>query len=217
VPGSERGAITVDFALPGLDSARPARVLTAPAGETHTRVRLVLAADTPPGTYDGTVHTSSGDIPAVLLVKERVHLTLAPNILRITAPPGGEVDQVLMVFNAGNVPCQIGRTHALGLFESEGLDKAIGSGLLADVRGLERVATMADSLASSHGGLVRVTVSQGAGVLNPGAARDLVTTWRFSDRLKPGLQYFTTWRLYDLRIAVFVDAVKPPVTTKEPK
>jgi hypothetical protein len=216
VPGGQRREITVDVALPDMDSAQPVRALTAPVGESHTRVRLVLAAGTPPGAYDATVHTSHDDIPAVVLVKERSHLTLTPSILRIAAQPGGEVDQHLMVFNAGNVPCRIGRTYGFGLFDSEGLDRAVGAGLLADVSGLERVATMADSLADSHGGLVRVTVREGAGILNPGAARQLVTALRFSDQLKPGRQYFATWRLHDLHMAVFVDVFKPSVTSKEP-
>ncbi len=216
MPGAQRRAITVDVALPDLDAAQPVRAVTAPVGEAHTRVRLVLAAGTPPGAYDATVHTSLGDLPAVVVVKERPHLTLTPSILRITVSPGGQAEQHLMVVNAGNVPCQIGRTYGFGLFDSEGLDRAVGAGLLADESGLERLTTMADSLAGSHGGLVRVIVREGAGVLNPGAARQLVTVLRFSDRLRPGLQYFATWRLHDLRTAVFVDVVKPTGTTKEP-
>lgn len=217
VPGGQRGAITVDVVLPDLDSAQPVRALTAPAGETHTRVRLVLEAGTPPGAYDATVHTSEGEIPAVVVVQERPHLTLTPSILRVKAPPGGEVDQQLMLFNAGNVPCQIRGAYAFGLFESEGLDQAIGAGLQADVGGLERVGAMADALADSHGGLVRLMVREGAGVLDPGEAQQLVTALRFSSRLKPGLQYFATWRLHNLRTAVFVDAIEPPDATKEPE
>lgn len=217
VPGSQRREITVNVALSGMDSARPVRALTAPVGETHTQVRLVLAASTPPGTYDGTVHTSDRDIPAVVLVRESIRLRLTPSILRITASPGGEADQRLVVFNAGNTPCRIGRVYAFGLFESEGLDRAIGAGLLAYVSGLERLATMADSLADDHGGLVRVTTRQGSGVLNPEESRQLVVGLRFSDRLKPGSQYFATWQLYNLRTAIRVDVVKPTVTTKEPQ
>jgi hypothetical protein len=217
VPGAQRSAIKVDVMLPGLDAAQPVQALTAPASETRTLVRLVLAAGTPPGAYDATVHTLAGDIPAVVLVKERPHLTLTPTLLRITAPPGGEIEQNLTAFNAGNVPCRIGRTYGFGLFDSEGLDKAVGAGLLAKAAGLERLATMADSLADSHGGLVRMTVREGAGVLNPGEDRQLVMALRFSDRLKPGLQYVATWALQDLRTAVLVDVVKPSVATREPR
>lgn len=217
VPANQRRGITVDVVLPGMDSAQPVRALTAQAGETHTHVRLVLAASTPPGIYDAVVHTPGGDISAEALVQERPHLTLTPRGLRMTVPPGGEASQQLVVFNAGNTPCQIGRTYGFGLFESQGLDRAVGTGLQADVGGLDRLAAMTDSLADSHGGLVRMTVRKGAGVLNPGEARQLVTALRFSGRLKPGLQYSATWRLHDLRTAVHVNVVEPPVTTKEPQ
>lgn len=217
IPGNQRRGITVDVVLPGMDSAQPVRALTAPVGDTHTQVRLVLAASTPPGIYDAMIHTSHGDISAEALVQERPHLTLTPSSLRISVPPGGETSQQLMVFNAGNTPCQIGRTYGFGLFESQGLDRAVGTGLQADVSGLERLAAMAESLADSHGGLVRVTVHRGAGTLNPGEARQLVTTLHLSNRLKPGLRYSATWRLHDLRTAVQVSVVEPLVTTREPK
>lgn len=215
LPSRERRSITVDVVLPGHDSAQPVRTLTAPVGEAHIRVQLVLAASTPPGAYDATVHTSQGDIPAVVLVKERLHLMLVPSIVRITAPPGGEVEQHLTVFNAGNVACAITENYVFGLFESEGLESAVAAGLMAERGGLERVAEMADSAAGSHGGLVRVTVRDGAGILDPGAARAVVTRFRFAGRLKPGRQYFATWRLHDLRTAVFVDVVQSRATIEE--
>jgi hypothetical protein len=214
VPGNQRQAITVEVALPGMDSAQPVRALTAPVGQTHTQVRLVLASSTPPGTYDATVHTPDDDIAAVALVQERPYLTLTPSFLRLAVPPGGEADQHLTVYNGGNTPCQIGRAYAFGLFDSAGLDRAVGAGLQADVRGLDRLATMADSVADSHGGLVRVTVREGTGVLDPGQARQLVTALRFSDRLKAGAQYSATWRLYNLRTAVLVDVITPPATPR---
>jgi hypothetical protein len=219
VPGNQRQAIAVEVALPGMDSAQPVQALTAPVGQTFTRVRLVLAAGTPPGTYDATVHTPGGDISAVALVHERPYLTLTPSLLRIAVPPRGEADQHFTVYNGGNTPCELGRVYAFGLFESTGLDRAVGAGLQADVGGLDRLATMTDSVADSHGGLVRVTVHEGTGVIQPGEARQLVTVLRFSDRLKAGAQYSGTWRLYNLRTAVIVDVITPPAaqdTTEEP-
>jgi hypothetical protein len=214
VPGNQRQAIAVEVALPGMDSAQPVRALTAPVGQTHTRVRLMLAASTPPGTYHATVHTPGGDVAAVALVQERPYLTLTPSLLRLAVPPGGEADQHITAYNAGNTPCEIRRAYAFGLFESAGLDRAVGAGLQADVSGLDRLATMVDSVADSHGGLVRVTVRDGTGVLDPEEARQLVTAWRFSDRLKAGAEYFATWRLYNLSMAVLVDVITPPATPR---
>src|SRR5262249_36284390 len=174
--------------------------------------RLMLPATTPPGTYDAKVRTPGGDVSALALVQERLHLTLTPSLLRITVPPDGRADQRLTVHNGGNAPCEIGRAYVFGLFESAGLDRAVGAGLQADVSGLDRLAAMTDSIAGSHGGLVRVTVREGSGVLDPGEARQLVTTLRFSDRIKAGVQYFATWRLHNLRTAVLVDVITPPAT-----
>ena len=214
VPGNYRQAIVVEVALPGMDSALPVRALTAPVGQTHTRVRLVLAPSTPPGIYDATVHTPGGDISAVALVQERPYLTLTPSFLRIAVPPGGVADQHLTVYNGGNTSCEIGGAYAFGLFETSGLDRAVGAGLQADVGALDRLATMTDSVADSHGGLVRVTVREGSGVLDPGEARQLMTGLRFSDRLKAAAQYSATWRLYNLRTAVLVDVITPPATRR---
>lgn len=214
VPGNQRQAIAVEVALPGMDSAQPVRALTAPVGQTHTRVRLVLAASTPPGSYEATVHTPGGDISGVALVQERQYLTLTPSLLRIAVPPSGEAEQHLAVYNGGNTPCEIGRAYAFGLFETAGLDRAVGVGLQADVSGLDRLGVMTDSVADSHGGLVRVIVREGSGVLDPGAARQLVTTFRFSDRLRAGTRYAATWQLHNVRTAVLVDVITPPATRR---
>ena len=217
VPPSQRKAIMVDVQLPDLDSAQPVRTLTAPVADTRTQVRLMLAPGTPPGSYPGTMHTPQGDLPAVIRVQDRPHLIVTPTMLRIAASPGGSVTQHLTVANAGNVPCTIGRAYAFGLFETDGLDRAVGAGLLAGTGGLDRVATIADSLADSHGGLVRVSVREGAGVLNPGETRQLVAVLRFSDRLRPGQQYFSSWRLADVCAPVLIDVAPPRSKTRQSK
>jgi hypothetical protein len=215
LPPAQRKAIMVEVQLPDVDSAQPVRTLTAPAADVRTQVRLVLASGTPPGSYQGTVHTPLGDLPAVIIVQNRPHLILTPSMLRMSTGPGGEVTQRLTVANAGNVRCTIGSTYAFGLFETDGLDRAVGAGLLSDTGGLDRVATIVDSLADSHGGLVRVSVREGAGALDPGEARELVAVLRFSDRLRPGHQYFSNWRLQDVCAPVLVDVARSRSKTTE--
>lgn len=217
VPAAQRKSITVDVRLPDLESAEPVRALTASAGAAHTRVRLILAPDTPPGAYSGTVHAPLGDMPAVIVVRDRAHLTVVPSSLRITATPGGELSQQLTVANAGNVPCTISRTFGFGLFATDGLDRAVGAGLIANSTGLDRLATIADSAAAGHGGLVRLVIRDGAGVINPGESRQLAAEMHFSSRLEPGRQYFATWRLHDLCVAISVEVAEPPPGTREPQ
>ena len=73
---------------------------------------------------------------------------------------------------------------------------------------------LADELASSHGGPVRVRVDEGAGVLEPGASRGIKVSFEFHGELVAGRGYFGYWDVGGTVCTVRVEVVQsvPEVT-----
>jgi hypothetical protein len=187
----------------------PLDLQTEPAGESATWLRFGLPETTPPGSYKGTIQVGDEKFPMVVEVEPSPNLVASPSQFAVQAAPGEEVGVDISIVNAGNVPCEIGRAHAFGLFDVEGLERGIRAALQADIaKGERRVDRLADEVAESHGGLVRVSV-QGAGTLQPGELRQLSVGLRLSDRLEPGHTYTGTWPLHNLAYHVEVAVTAP--------
>ncbi len=180
---------------------------TVPLSSFASRLRFSLPESTPPGAYEGSVQIGNETYPVVVEVEPHPQLFISPRQLIIQAVPGQEITMNLSLGNSGNMPCDIRKGYAFGLFEVNGLDRAIGAALgQAPEEGRTRLDRLIDEAADNHGGSVRVNVQEGAGVLEPGDLRDLTVTLRFTDRLKPEHTYWGTWPLYNLRyyVKVFV-------------
>ena len=201
VPPERRHSIAVAVDLPAEVGVLRPRVLTAPAGN-RTLVRLLVPRATPPGDYTAQVRAGATTMPAVAIVLAHVHLRATPHRLALSAAPGAVTTASLSVLNDGNVACHIPRTLAFGLFEADGLERAIGAGLYQDGDARARADRMFGSLASSHGGLVRVSVTEGAGDVPPGELQRLVLSLHLGEALKPGRTYTGTLPVGDLQLAV---------------
>jgi hypothetical protein len=185
---------TVELDVPEPEAAS-VQVATMPGGQARA-LRLELASTTPPGSYTGLVRLPAGEWPLAIEVAPSPRLVAASETVAVTAKPGGEGEVELEVANAGNVPCEVPAVYAFGLFESDGLDRSFGTALRADVSGLDRGAVLADELAASHGGLVRVRVHEGSGTLKPGEARTLRVSMHLDEGISPGRTFIGYWRVH---------------------
>jgi hypothetical protein len=192
-PLADLPTVELDVPEPGATSVQ---VATLPGGSARA-LRLELASTTPPGSYTGLVRLPAGEWPLAIEVASSPRLVAASETVTVTADPGGDGETELEVGNAGNVPFEVPAVYAFGLFESDGIDRSIGKALRADARGLERGDVLADELAASHGGLVRVRVHEGSGTLTPGEARTLRVSMRPDEGISPRCTYIGYWRVHE--------------------
>jgi hypothetical protein len=160
----------------------------------------------------------------VIEVEPEVELQLVPDQLALRAAPGDRPTVALTLVNAGNVPAAVRRTHAVGLFATGGVERALhrtyvelrggpagkgddaggeGGPRARAARPAERpVDRLFELLGEEHGGLLRLTVEEGAGDVAPGERRELRVTLAVPDDLRRGRTYTGTWALHDLRYHV---------------
>lgn len=194
-------------------SAQKARLLAleaTPIGSSAMRLQFSLPESTPPGTYEGNVQIGGKSHPITVEVEPRPYLEISPRQLSLQVSPGAEASVDFTLVNTGNTVCEITKVHAFGLFDIKGVERSIGAALSDPVEiGQGRLGRFMDEAADSHGGLVRVTVKDGAGSLEPGELRNVHATLRFSDHLKSDHTYWGTWPLLNLKYYVRVYVISP--------
>jgi len=199
LPPSTWGALSelpaVEIDAPRLEAVS-VQVATLPGG-TGRALRLELPAMTPPGSYSGFVRLPDGKWPLTIDVAPHPKLVAVSGRIDVTAEPGGQSDIELQITNTGNVPCKVPAVYTFGLFDVNGVDHSLAVGFTADASGLDRIGLIADELAASHGGLVRVRVRKGSGKLDPGDVRLLQTTLHLDPEVRPGRTYFGYWPVYE--------------------
>jgi hypothetical protein len=203
--------LSVDLKLPKSEQpAAPLTLQTESVSPSVARLRFSLPESLAPGNYEGTVQINGESQPIVVEVEPFPYLTISPRQLSLQVKPGSQATVGLTLVNSGNVSCEINKVHAFGLFDVEGAERAVGVAIgSSDEKGQGRLNRLLDEAADNHGGLVRVTVQEGLGAIEPGELRNLKATLRFSDRLKPGHTYTGTWPLYNLRYSVQVYVASP--------
>lgn len=178
----------------------PLTVTVFDGGDRVTRLHTSLSRSTPPGTYRGTAELAGTRYPIEVHIDPAPHLSLSPRQTILSASPHSVVNVDLMLGNSGNVPCLIGRTHAFGLYDVQGAERAIGSSLRHTGNANEnRTERLLKELAAGHGGLVRVEVREGAGPIAPGDVKPLRLSLHLPDGLKAGHTYSGTLPLENLR------------------
>jgi hypothetical protein len=204
VPGDAEG-LEVDVAGLAVESIS-VRPLGDQAAPERAWLRLALPASTRPGEYRGTIRVGGREVEVVLGVEPRLRLRLTPRRQLLRGRPGERVEATVFVANLGNADCALPDVGAVGLFDVEGAERAIGrtfrGGKADGGRILERLA---EELAEGYGGLARVTVHVGAGDLGPGEARELAVTFHLPDALRPGRVYEGAWALPEANYMVRVE------------
>jgi len=169
-------------------------------GAGVSRLHLSIPRGTPPGTYNGSVELAGRQYPVEVHVEPRAYLLSSPRQLVLSGHAGEQVHVDLALANSGNVPGEIGKTHAFGLYDVHGAERAIGTAFRqAEESGAGRVEHLLQQLAAGHGGLVRVQVTKGAGSIAPGEVRQLQLTLHLSSDLVAGHTYSGVWPLENLR------------------
>jgi hypothetical protein len=199
--------VTVD--LGKARSIEPLPIDAAAVADGASHVRLSLPPTTPPGTYEGSLRAGKVQLPLSVEVEPYPSLRLAPAQLLLEAEPKASVDVHVTALNDGNVPLEIPRASAFGLFEVDGAERSVRAAFTTTpARGRTRLDHLVEELADSHGGLVRVQIAEGSGTLDPGEVRALLIRLRFSDTLERDQTYSGTWSLHTLRY--YVRVTVPP-------
>jgi hypothetical protein len=171
------------------------------------RLWFSLPPYTPPGSYEGHAKIGESDFKVAVDVDANENLALSPPELRIISARSEKVTAHLTLANAGNVVCDVRNTHAFGLFDVEGAERAVGAALRdSAVKGREKIDRLMDSFAEEHAGYVRVLIEEGSGPIAPGEVRELRISLRLPDNMKPGRSYTGTWVLFNLSYQVRVSA-----------
>ena len=179
-------------------------------GTTALGLRLALPDSTPAGTHEGVVTIGEAKYPAVVEIQERRRVVVTPARITLRVElPAREAAADLHVLNAGNAPLELAAKQAFGLFEDHGLDRSLARAWTdTKARGTDRFGVLADELAASHGGPVRVRLAEGAGALEPGEARDVKVMFEFHGELTAGRSYFGYWDVGGAVCTVRVEAVE---------
>jgi len=177
-------------------------------------IRVTMPADTPPGSYQGTL--TNGDEqrqqPIVLDVEPAPHVRVVPEQMRLLdAKPGSTVHRSLTVLNAGNVPVELRRVQAFGVFMAGGVERALRRGYVHTLaRNERRVDVITNHLAEAHGGLVKMTITQGAGTIAPGALQPIEVAVKIPTGLTAGSTYGGNWELDGLVYPVTITVPGTP-------
>lgn len=164
------------------------------------QVMMQLPPGTAPGTYRGVLSIDGGEREIVVEVEPHVQVDADPPRLELTGRPGQRLSAQVVATNRGNVPVELQRANACGLFDEGGIECAIGRAAVAELApGERRIDRFADALAEMHGGLVRINADAGTGPLLPGESRTVRLSLTVPERLKPGHVYSGRWALDTLQ------------------
>ncbi len=179
-------------------------------------LRLALPRSTRPGEYRGTVRAGGREEEIALHVEPRIRLRLSPRGLILSGRAGERVAATVFAANLGNTDCLIREVNAVGLFDVEGAERAVGRTFRrTDADGGRILERLAEELEQGYGGLARLTVSAGAGDLGPGEARELALTFHLPDGVSPGRVYEGAWALPGVNYMVRVEVAEGKPTRKE--
>lgn len=199
-------AVEVDVAGVEVESIS-VRAIGDPGGTGRAWLRLALPASTRPGEYQGTIRVGRRKAQQVVLdVEPRARLRLSPRRLLLRGGAGERVVATVLAVNLGNTECAFRGTDAVGLFEVDGAERAIGRTFRRGRDDGQRIVErLAEELAQGYGGLAKLTVAGRAGTLGPGETRELAVTLHLPDALRPGRVYEGAWTLPDANYMVQVE------------
>jgi hypothetical protein len=185
-------------------------------GRDPGRTRLRLPAHTPPGHYEGQVELADGQSqPFELTIEPRPRIRVSPSTLNLAGAAGAKVQAKLLLENRGNVPIDIDETLVTGVFDNDGIETALASAYRLETDDLNQiVATVFGRLRDAHGGLLKLRVAEGAGVLAVGARRMVALETVLGSKLRAGHGYHGVLNLGGHAIAVRLSVA--PASARNP-
>src|SRR4051794_14325184 len=119
----------VRVSIAGDDGWTPVRALTAVAGD-HTLIRLVLPSTTPAAELAALVELGDEQYEAVVRTTAAVHLEASPASLDLAVEDLIATAAIKLV-NLGNVAVDVPNISAFGVMMEDGVETAIGTGLMS--------------------------------------------------------------------------------------
>lgn len=187
----------------------PIGLVALDVGPGVSRLHLSIPRSTPPGTYDGSAEFAGRRYPVEVHIEPYAYLSVSPRQLVLIGHAGEHLRADLTLANCGNVACEIGKTHAFGLYDIDGVERGIGASFLQSAESrTSRAEHLLEKLAAGHGGLAHAQVTKGGGSLVPGEVRQLELDVQLPADLSTGHTYSGVWPLENLRYFVKVRATR---------
>jgi hypothetical protein len=178
------------------------------AGELQD-LRVKLNANTPPGLYMATVKTKGKSLPVEIHVEEHTRVTVTPTRLSISGKSGSKVTISAMFINRGNTAIEIPRTDAIGIYDDKGLETAFASTYRQDSEDInELLKHFIGKLRAGHGGLLKLRLTKGYGLLEPEERALVEIEAQIPSRLKPGHHFHGVWRVASINFAIKLAVIK---------
>lgn len=219
--GTPRRMVAIG-AIPDLDGAE-ARLEGGAAGFLESRrsalrartrrgtpaMKLRLRPDTPPGDHEAMLHAGERSWPVRVHVLPRVAVKMTPAGLHFTAEPGARATCLAALVNEGNVAVELPRVAGVGIFDDNGIESAFAATYAQESDSLDDFfETFHRRLREAHGGLMKLSLTRGAGSLEPGASAAIEITAQLPEKLARGHRYHGVWNAGFANVAVKVTASK---------
>jgi hypothetical protein len=194
-------------AAPGGVVAAGVHVAFAPVTDDTGVMRIHLPRTTPPGSYEARVIIDEQERDAVIEVEPDVHLRIFPERLLLA----GSMDEVLTrevtIANLGNVEIEIPAVTGFGLFETDGLERAIGAAFNDVPKGERPLDEIFARARDTYGGIARLKID-GGGSLVPGQTRELQISIHLPRNIQPRRTYTGLWSIYQSKYFIQVDGTQ---------
>ena len=202
-PGADARLVLPPEATPKGGDDRPPKLRVS---RRTGRVRVKLPRGTPPGVYQATLESEGSSHSVQVEVAPDARVRAYPTELAFTAAAGAEVKARATLLNEGNVTVKLPDHAFVGLFDDDGVEHAFADTYRQTTE--DPIALLGHFIKAlrdeSYGGLLKLTVAEGAGELPPGAERSVRLTGALPGKLKPGRGYHGVLTLHGLNWSVTV-------------
>lgn len=187
-------------------STQPLIRVTPESDAGISRLHLRLPRTTPPGTYSGTVKIEEHDQPIVIEVEPRKRISFSPKQTTICCKSGERIELCFTMINMGNVPLTIPKVSGFGLYQKQGMDHAVGAAFHKQLsEGERRIDSFMEALHDGYGGVVKLKIQEGAGILDPGDSREVTVVLQIPSQTVPGNEYWGLWSIYDYNYKIEIE------------
>lgn len=171
----------------------------------HSRLRARIDPYLQPGTYDAELVAEGAVRRISVVIDPLVSLRVDPPTLRLVGNPGAAMQTSIVIANVGNIPAHLPDHGAVGVYEVNGVETAIGRAYRSDTENaMETLNRFIKELRRGYGGLIRLRL-EGVQPLRPGQACSVAIIATPSERLRAGHVYTGVWPLENLNYAVRVE------------
>jgi hypothetical protein len=172
-------------------------------------LRLRLQAHTPPGDYPAKLYVGEKPVDVMVRVLPAMQVTINPSELSFVGPPGGRATALMTLVNAGNVPVELPATAPVGAFDDDGIETAFAATYGKPVETFDNfVQIFHGKLREAHGGVMKLTITRGAGLHPPGTSAVVEMTLDLPKDLRAGHRYHGVFSTDFASLALSIITVK---------